>query len=308
MEKKPEAESKGLSLIDVRDQKDKKLAIRITDKGAIVAVEQTLNAIMFISSILKMQKIKDIEELVGVLKDRLGKFLGWLDRVPDGTLFAHGITKEHLNNLKKSAREVMSWAVVPTDEDYKQWEKNLKEFEATENKVEEPKENRVKVLTDTSFLLSYLAESDANSSSARVIVAYLKTQQPYFDLYLPYLVLLELISKLKQKYSFKKARLEFGKLLDEISKSRVALSDGKINLYEIFDRYETFSKKKLSSSLRSNDFMIATDGILANAMILTCDRKMHDGIRKTYQDVYLVTDSNKSYLNFINNFEKRKID
>jgi hypothetical protein len=115
------------------------------------------------------------------------------------------------------------------------------------------------------------------------------------------------ISKLKQKYSFKKARAEFDRLLEEICESRVALSDGKISVFEIFDRYERFSKKKLSSSLRSNDFIIATDGILIKAMILTCDRKMFEGIKKTYRDVFLISNSPKSYLSFINSFEKRKV-
>jgi predicted nucleic acid-binding protein len=167
-------------------------------------------------------------------------------------------------------------------------------------------EERIGVLRDTSFLASYLSGSEQSSASTKVVVAYLKTQRPYFDLYLPNLVLLELISKLKHRYSFKKARQKFDGLLEEISQSRVAISDGSFTMFHIFDRYEQFAKKKLSARLRSNDFFIATDAILTNAMLVTCDRKMHDAVKKSYQDVYYVTDKPASYMSFITSFEKRK--
>jgi hypothetical protein len=139
-----------------------------------------------------------------------------------------------------------------------------------------------------------------------VVVNYLKTQRQFFDLCLSNFVLLELISKLKQKHSFKRARAEFERLIEDIGGGRAALNDGKMTLFEIFDRYERFSRKKLSSSLRGNDFIIATDGILENAMILTCDRKMHQGLKKNYKNAFLITNSNESYLKFINGFERQK--
>ena len=288
------------------DQKDKRMAFRITDRGAIEAVLSSTNALIHIFSTLRTQKIRAVDELVKTLKGQLSKFIGWLDRVPDGTLMTNGITRKQLGIIKKNADEVLSWDFVPSDEHYKIIEKNIKELETIEQQKEQRAENGIRVLADTSFLLSYLSESESNASSARVIVAYLKTQRRYFDFCLPNLVLLEVISKLKQKYPFKKARSEFDQLIEEICAGRVAMNDGKIGVFDIFSRYEEFSKKKLSSSLRSNDFIIATDGILLKAMILTCDRKMHEGIKKTYRDVFFITESPKSYLHFINGFEKRK--
>jgi predicted nucleic acid-binding protein len=203
----------------------------------------------------------------------------------------------------------LGWSKIPSEEHYKQIEKiekSEKEFEHLQKQKESLEENRIGILTDTSFLLSYITGSDVNTPSTRVVVSFLKTQRSFFDFFLPNLVLLEMISKLKQRHSFKKARAEFDRLIEEICEGRVAVNDGKIGVFEIFERYERFSKKKLSSSLRSNDFIIATDGILAKAMILTCDRKMYEGIKKTYQSVFLITKDPKSYLNFINSFEKRK--
>jgi len=287
-------------------KKEKAFAIRITDKGAIAAVLQTTDALIHISSILRTRKITDVDELVQTLKQQLGKYLQWLDRVPDGTLLSEGMTREQLKNIRDGAKAVMRWKIVPSDKDYAKLERNLQKLEAKRQQREELVENRIRVMMDTSFLLSYLSHSESNSSSTQVVVSYLKTQKRYFDLCLPNLVLLELISKLKQKHPFKRARMEFERLLDEICESRVGLSDGKMTLFEIFERYEKFSKKKLSSSLRSNDFIIATDAILAKAMFLTCDRKMHDGIKKTHADVFHITGNADSYLGFIKRFEKRK--
>jgi predicted nucleic acid-binding protein len=290
----------------IPDQEDKSLTFRITDKGALEAVLLTTNALMHISSYLSMRRITTVDELVKLLKDQLRKCLGWLDRVPDGTLFKRGITRKELNHIKKNAKAVLGWNIVPSNDDFEKAEASIKQWEALQQQKEQPVENRIRILADSSFLLSYLSGSDTNAPSAKVIVAYLKTQRRFFDFCLPNLVLLEVISKLKQKHSFKKARLEFERLLEEICEGRVAISDTHISVFEIFDRYERFSKKRLSSSLRSNDFIIATDGILIKAMVLTCDRKMHEGIKKTYRDAFLITESPKSYLSFINSFEKRK--
>jgi predicted nucleic acid-binding protein len=288
------------------DQKGKKIAIRITDMGAVTSVVQTTDTLIHIFSILRSRKVTEVGKLVEILKGQLRKFVGWLDRVPDGTLMAKGITRKELKMIKKGAEQVLGWDFAPSDEYYKAIEKHIEQLESLEQQKEQPAENRINILADTSFLLSYLSESETNAFSAKVIVAYLKTQHRYFDFCLPNLVLLEVISKLKQKYSFKEAREEFDRLIEEICAGRVAVSDGKIGVFDIFSRYEEFSKKKLSSSLRSNDFIIATDGILLKAMILTCDRRMHEGIKKTYRDVFFINDSPKSYLSFIKSFEKRK--
>jgi predicted nucleic acid-binding protein len=286
--------------------KEKYYAIRITDRGAIAAVTQTIDTLIHVGSLLRTRRIKTLRGLVKRLRAQLRQFLGWLERVPDGTLLQHGITQEELRNIKSGAKMVLSWKMFPSERDYARWRRIYKKEQALQEKKEIPAQERIRVLADTSFFASYLAGSEVSSLSTKVIVAYLKTQRQYFDLYVPNFVLLELISKLKQKYSFKQARRKFDGLLEEISKSRVAVSEGNFTMLHIFERYEQFSKKKLSSRLRSNDFFIATDAILVNAMLLTCDRKMHDAVKKTYQDVYYITDKPSSYLSFINSFEKRK--
>lgn len=280
-------------------------AIRITDRGAIAAVTQTIDTLIHIHSVLQGHQITTIPGLIRRLRAQLRKFLRWLDRVPDGTLLQYGITQQQVNNIRQGARMVLRWKMVPSAKDYATWNRHAKKLLALEKEKESVAQQRVAVLPDTSFLASYLSGSEPSSVSTKVVVAYLKTQRPYFDLYLPNLVLLELISKLKQRYSFKKARQKFDGLLEEISQSRVAVSDGSFTMFHIFDRYEQFAKRRFSSRLRSNDFFIATDAILANAM-LTCDRKMHDAVKKGYQDVYYVTDKPASYVSFINSFEKRK--
>jgi predicted nucleic acid-binding protein len=266
----------------------------------------TMNALICITSTITAKKHDTVEELFATLKRQLSKYLGWLDRVPDGTLYESGISRKQLQLIKQNAQATLDRSVIPSEEDYKRHEKLMKEWETLEKAREEPLANRVKIMTDTSFLLSYLSGSDSNASSAKVIVNYLKTQRRHFDLCIPNLVVLELIAKLKQQHPFNKAKEQFERLLEEISESRIGINEERIDVFHIFDRYQRFSKKHLSSKLRGNDFIIATDGILIAAMILTCDRKMFEGIKKTYRDVFLITDSPKSYVGFITSFEKRK--
>jgi predicted nucleic acid-binding protein len=290
-----------------KSQKDKTFHIRITDRGAIEAVMMTINALCSISSVVSERRLDTVEELVAALKHQLSNCIRWLDRVPDGTLYQCGFGPKQLKMLKKNARAALDQQVIPSEDDYKKREMMSKQWEVLEKQREEPVANRVKILIDTSFLLSYLSSgSDKNAPSCKMVVSYLKTQRKYFDLCLPNLVVLELISKLKQQYPFKKARAEFDQLLEEISDCRVALNEERMNVFHIFDRYQRFSKKKLSSNLRGNDFIIATDGILLKAMILTCDRRMFEGTKKTYRDVYRITHLPKSYFGFISAFEKRK--
>lgn len=284
---------------------DEKFQIRITDKGAVHAVLPILNTLILLATILRFKKITTTKELIKELKGQLRKTLHWLERIPDATLYGE-LSKKQINVIKKEARTVLAWKMIPTDSEYKKRERNIKEWEALQNEEEQRMQNRLQVMTDTSFLLSYLSENDNNAESAKVIISYLKTQRKYFDLYLPNLVLLELVSKLKQQYSFTNARTRFENLLTEISDKRLIVKEQKMGLFDIFERYQKFSKQKLSSSLKSNDFIIATDGIISNALILTCDKKMYQGIKKTYKAVFLVDTSTNSYTNFINQFEKFK--
>ncbi len=286
--------------------KNEKFKVRITDKGAIQGIIQIINTLTFLGAVLGSRKITTVHELVDELKNQLKKTLGWLERIPDATLYDQ-FSKSQIDVIKSEASTVLSGDIIPTDAQYKKQEKNLKKWDILQEKEKQRFENRTQVMMDTSFILSYLSESDDNYESAKVIISYLKTQRRYFDLYLPNLVLLELLSKLKQQYSFKNVRIKFEALLVEISDSRLIIQEQKIGLYDIFERYQRFSKRKLSSSLKSNDFIIATDGIIANALILTCDKKMSEGIKKTYKSVFLVDKSTASYTDFIKQFEKNKL-
>jgi len=288
-------------------KKDEKFSIRITDSGSIHGILQIVNVLILISSVLSFKEIKTIKDLVRDLKEQLSKMLIWLDRAPDGTLYGE-MSKKQVEVIKKEAKTVLSWNIIPTEKQLKTRKKNLEEWEELQQQEGERVENPVSVMMDTSFLLSYLTGDDKNSQSSNVVVGYLKTQIKFFDLFLPNFVLLELISKLKQKYPFQKARTEFNRLLGDISDNHILVKEEKLGLINIFDRYQKFSKKKLSSYLKSNDFRIATDGILNGSIILTCDKRMYDGIKKTYKNVYLIDESPKSYTKFINGFEKYKVN
>jgi hypothetical protein len=50
---------------------DKRFAFRITDKGAIEAVTQTMNALIHISVTVSMNRMESVSELIDHLKNQL---------------------------------------------------------------------------------------------------------------------------------------------------------------------------------------------------------------------------------------------
>lgn len=288
-----------------KKEEDDIFQIRITDKGAIHGALQEINSLILIASILSHKKITTVKELVEDLKTQLQKTLKWMDRIPDGTLY-NLISREEAKVIRRDAKTVLKWKIVPTEKEYKKHQKAIKEWEKLQDNKEERKEDRLKIMPDTSFLVSYLSGGDDNYESSKVLVNYLKTQGKYFDLYLPNFVLLEFISKLKQQHSIKVAQQKFEELIIEINNHYVVVSDQNLSLFNIFERYQKFAKKQISSQLKSNDFIIATDGILAEAVILTCDKKMYNIVWKFYKNIFLINKNPSSYTKFINAFEKAK--
>ncbi|MDA2922525.1 PIN domain-containing protein [Patescibacteria group bacterium AH-259-L07] len=288
------------------ETKDDIFQIRITDKGAVAAIFQVMNTLILIMSMLSHKKIETVKELVEDLKFQLQKTLKWMERIPDGSLYKI-ITKKEVDKIKKDAKEILGWKIVPTEKQYKKHEKILKEYEEVQVQKEERLDSRVKITFDTSFLLSHISKKEKNYKSTEVIVNYLTTQKKYFDIFLPNLVILEFISKLKQKkYTIRKIKKEFSTLLDNINDSYVELASDKLNLFEIFNRYQKFARKDISTKLKSNDFIIATDSVLAGSIILTCDKEMYKITKKFYNSVFLITPESNSYLKFLKKFENEK--
>lgn len=284
---------------------EKEKAIRITDLGAVTAIYMARDTLLHIILVENMYKVRTLSELKEELKRELRRYIIWIEkRERDGTLLGK-YTKKELNKLVKMTRQAISWGNVPPKKDLDSLKMEKKELLSLNNQVR-PKIKKIKILMDTSFLLSYVLK-DQNYLAVAALVGYLKPQHQYFDLYIPNFVFFELISKLKKHYRFSKAKEMIDHLFDDINSKNVYVGGIELSMLETYERYKLFSRKKISSILKGNDFMIATEGITSEALILTCDKQFYKNCRKIYKGTYLVVlDNTNDNSKFIKKFEKER--
>ena len=147
-------------------------AIRITDRGAIAAVTQTIDTLIHLHAVLQNHRITTIPSLIRQLRSQLRKFLRWLDRVPDGTLLQRGITRQQVNSIRQGAKMVLRWKMVPSAKEYATWDRHAKKLLTLEQQKESVAQQRIGVLPDTSFLASYLSGSEPSSAHDAVKKTY----------------------------------------------------------------------------------------------------------------------------------------
>jgi len=78
-----------------------------------------------------------------------------------------------------------------------------------------------------------------------------------------------------------------------------------LNISELFKRYKLFGKKSLSKNLKSNDFYIATEGMLLGALILTSDLDFYENVKKSYSDIFFISTESKKQDSEIDKLCKR---
>lgn len=161
-------------------------------------------------------------------------------------------------------------------------ETDIKEVVST-NK--EPK--RITILTDTSWLVALLDENDSHHVSAKSALGAMLPYKPIF--HVPILVSIETMSRLIRVNNISVAKCK-KMVLDLIGNTLHA--KGASQMYEfkeILNRYESWKNKEIKN-LTAIDFCIATEGIGLGAKILTCDLKMYRSVKKTYKEIYFISD------------------
>lgn len=175
-----------------------------------------------------------------------------------------------------------------------QTEKN----EEQETTKQETIKNEFKIFFDSSFLMALAYETDANHKAASAVFDFLNNYNCAF--YLNNYVAAETISKLVHKTGTIGKALKYFETLRKKLEAKNPFYTGskKWGIDEIIKRYKNISKKKLRF-LQINDFMIVTEGILLNGIILTCDRKMKMKTKQYYDDLFLIAPESKNYKNDI---------
>jgi predicted nucleic acid-binding protein len=160
---------------------------------------------------------------------------------------------------------------------------------------------RPAVLLDSSFILALLDPRDPNHKGVRSVFGFMDPHNCRF--YIPIYVFAEVISRIIQKGGkVSDALSTFENFLAELHGT--AFMGTTPSVEEIVARYQDLARKQIRF-LRSNDFFIATEGILSKSLVLTCDFGMYERVKKNYKDIYYVASSSKKYKNDIPEFTER---
>jgi len=157
------------------------------------------------------------------------------------------------------------------------------------------------VLLESSFILALLNPRDSNYKAVKSVFGFLEPHNCRF--HIPVYVFAEVVSKIIHKdRTVSNALKTIEKFIDDLH--GVPFVGSNPSLEEIVKRYKDLARKKIRF-LQSNDFFIATEGILSKSLILTCDFEMYEKVKKNYQDIYFVATDSRKYKDDIPRFTRR---
>ncbi|MFA4872094.1 MAG: hypothetical protein WC610_03530 [Patescibacteria group bacterium] len=147
------------------------------------------------------------------------------------------------------------------------------------------------VLLDSSFVLALLDVRDSNYDAAKSLFGYLKPHNCRF--HIPLYVFSEVMSKIIQRD--KKVSCALKVVENFLKELPGILFTANPSIEDILERYKILAARKKLRFLQSNDFIIATEGILSKSIILTCDLGMYEKVKRNYEDIYFVATHSKKY-------------
>lgn len=157
------------------------------------------------------------------------------------------------------------------------------------------------VLLESSFILALLDPRDLNYKAVKSVFGFLEPHNCRF--HIPVYVFAEVVSKIIHKTrTVSNALKTFEKFIDELH--GVPFIGSNPSLEEIIKRYKGLARKQIRF-LQSNDFFIATEGILSKSLILTCDLGMYEKVKRNYQDIYFVATNSKKYKDDVPRFTRK---
>lgn len=155
------------------------------------------------------------------------------------------------------------------------------------------------ICPDSSFLVAYLDESEENHNLAESAMGFLAPHQ--HNIIISQFVYAETLSTLTKKMPVGEAI----KRLKKINKIKGAkLWRGSPNYDDIEEFYKQNARKRILKELRTNDFVIVAYAMMWNALILTNDIKMFEETKRTYKDIFFLSQDSRIDNNF-DKFSKR---
>jgi hypothetical protein len=157
------------------------------------------------------------------------------------------------------------------------------------------------VLLDSSFILALLDPRDSNYTAVKSVFGFLEPHNCRF--HIPAYVFAEVVSKIIHKDGTVSNAM---KTIEKFTSNLhgVPFVGSNPSLEEIIKRYKDLARKQIRF-LQSNDFFIATEGMLSRSLILTCDLGMYEKVKKNYKDIYFVATNSRKYKDDIPKFTRR---
>ena len=157
------------------------------------------------------------------------------------------------------------------------------------------------VLLDSSFVLALLDPRDPNYKTVSSVYGFLEPHNCRF--HIPIYVFAEVVARIISKSgTVSNALSTIEKFINELH--GVPFVGSNPSIEEIVERYKGLARKQIRF-LRSNDFFIATEGILSKSLILTCDAGMYEKVKVNYKDIYFVATDSKKYKDDVPKFTRR---
>lgn len=157
------------------------------------------------------------------------------------------------------------------------------------------------VLLESSFLLALLNPRDINHKGVKSVFGFIEPHSCRF--HIPLYVFFEVVSKMVQKERRVSDALKgIEKFLKELRGPLFIGND--LTIQEVVERYKALARNQIRF-LQSNDFIIATEGMLASSIILTCDSGMYEKVKRYYGDIYYAATQSKKHIDDIPRFTRR---
>lgn len=157
------------------------------------------------------------------------------------------------------------------------------------------------VLLDSSFVLALLDPRDPNYKTVKSVYGFLEPHNCRF--HIPIYVFAEVVSRIiHKKGTVSQALNTIEKFINQLH--GVPFVGSNPSIEEIVERYKGLARKQIRF-LQSNDFFIATEGILSKSLILTCDAGMYEKVKINYGDIYFVATDSRKYKDDVPRFTRR---
>jgi len=88
-------------------KEEEEFSIKITDKGALLAISQTVQTLIQINILRQINKPKSIKDLLKILIEELKKYIAWIEKKKELDETVSEFNKDEIKNIIKTGKEAI---------------------------------------------------------------------------------------------------------------------------------------------------------------------------------------------------------